>query len=46
MREEMTYLERIAPPQVKLEFWEGIGHGMKAAKPVEYNRAVESWLEG
>jgi pimeloyl-ACP methyl ester carboxylesterase len=46
MREEMTYLERIAPPQIKLEFWEGVGHGMKAAKPVQYNKAVESWLEG
>ncbi len=44
MREEMTYLQRIASPQVKFEFWEGVGHGMKAAKPAEYNKALESWL--
>jgi pimeloyl-ACP methyl ester carboxylesterase len=44
MREEMTYLERIAPPHVKLEFWEGVAHGMKAAKPGEYNKALEEWL--
>lgn len=45
MREEMTYLQRIAPPQVKLELWENVGHGMKAAKPVEYNQALETWLK-
>jgi len=44
MREEMSYLQRIAPPQVKLVFWENTGHGMKAAKPAEYNQALESWL--
>jgi pimeloyl-ACP methyl ester carboxylesterase len=44
MREEMTYLERIAPALVKLELWEGVGHGMKAAKPTEYNHALEAWL--
>ncbi|MSP40412.1 MAG: alpha/beta hydrolase [Deltaproteobacteria bacterium] len=44
MREEMTYLQRIAPAQVKFEFWENVGHGMKAAKPVEYNQALETWL--
>jgi pimeloyl-ACP methyl ester carboxylesterase len=44
MREEMTYLQRIASPQVKFDFWEGVGHGMKAAKPAEYNKALESWL--
>jgi pimeloyl-ACP methyl ester carboxylesterase len=44
MREEMTYLQGIASPQVKFEFWEGVGHGMKAAKPAEYNKALESWL--
>ena len=46
LREEMAYLQRIAPPQVKFEFWEKIGHGMKAAKPAEYNKALESWLLG
>ena len=46
MREEMAYLQRIASPQVKFEFWEGVGHGMKAAKPAEYNKALESWLSG
>jgi len=45
MREEMTFLERIAPPQVKFEFWQGVGHGMKAAQPAEYNKALESWLQ-
>ncbi len=45
MREEMTYLQRIASPQVKLEFWENVGHGMKAAKPAEYNNALEAWLK-
>jgi pimeloyl-ACP methyl ester carboxylesterase len=45
MREEMGYLERIAPPQVKLEFWENTGHGMKAAKPAEYNKALDEWLK-
>ena len=44
MREEMGYLQRIAPPQVKLAFWENTGHGMKAAKPAEYNKALEAWL--
>ena len=44
MREELTYLEQIASPQVKLEFWEGVGHGMKAAKPAAYNQALEGWL--
>ena len=44
MREELTYLRHIAPPQVKFDFWEGVGHGMKAAKPAEYNEALESWL--
>jgi hypothetical protein len=44
MREEMTYLQRIASPQVKFEFWENVGHGMKAAKPAEFNRALEIWL--
>ena len=44
MREEMGYLQRIAPPQVKLEFWENTGHGIKAAKPAEYNQALEAWL--
>lgn len=44
MREEMGYLERIAPPQVQCEFWEGVGHGMKAAKPADFNRALEAWL--
>jgi pimeloyl-ACP methyl ester carboxylesterase len=46
MREEMAYLQRIASPQVKFDFWEGVGHGMKAAKPAEYNKALESWLLG
>ena len=46
MREDMAYLQRIASPQVKLDFWEGVGHGMKAAKPAEYNKALESWLLG
>lgn len=46
LREEMTYLQRIASPQVKFELWEGVGHGMKAAKPAEYNKALESWLPG
>jgi pimeloyl-ACP methyl ester carboxylesterase len=44
MREEMSYLQRIAPPQVKFEFWEGVGHGMKAAKPEEYNQTLDAWL--
>jgi pimeloyl-ACP methyl ester carboxylesterase len=44
MREEMTYLQSIAPPQVKMTFWENTGHGIKAAKPVEYNQALEAWL--
>jgi pimeloyl-ACP methyl ester carboxylesterase len=44
MREEMTYIQSIASPQVKLEFWEGVGHGMKMSKPAEYNKALESWL--
>jgi pimeloyl-ACP methyl ester carboxylesterase len=44
MREEITYLQRIAPPQVKIEFWENVGHGIKAAKPAEYNAALEAWL--
>lgn len=44
MREEMSYLERIAPALVKCELWEGVGHGMKAAKPAEYNKALETWL--
>jgi hypothetical protein len=46
MREEMTYLQRIASPQVKFDFWEGVGHSMKAAKPAEYNKTLESWLVG
>jgi pimeloyl-ACP methyl ester carboxylesterase len=46
MREEMTYIQRIAAPQVKFIYWEGVGHGMKAAKPAEYNKALESWLLG
>jgi len=46
LREEMTYLRRIASPQVHFDFWEGVGHGMKAAKPAEYNKALESWLLG
>ncbi len=46
MREEMAYIQRIATAQVKFEFWEGVGHGMKAAKPVDYNKALESWLSG
>jgi pimeloyl-ACP methyl ester carboxylesterase len=45
MREEMTYLERIAPPQVTLELWEGVGHGIKAAKPAEYNKALKHWID-
>jgi pimeloyl-ACP methyl ester carboxylesterase len=45
MREELTYLQRLAPPQVKLEFWENVGHGMKAAKPADYNNALEAWLK-
>ena len=45
MREEMGYLQRIAPRQVKLEFWENTGHGMKAAKPAEYNKALDEWLK-
>lgn len=44
MREEMTYLQRLAAPQVKLELWENVGHGMKAAKPAEYIKALEAWL--
>ena len=44
MREEMTYLQRIAPATVKLELWENVGHGMKAAKPTEYLTALASWL--
>ena len=44
MREEMGYLERIAPPMVKFEFWENTGHGMKAVKPAEYIQALEAWL--
>jgi len=44
--EDRAYLQRIASPQVKLDFWEGVGHGMKAAKPAEYNEALESWLLG
>jgi pimeloyl-ACP methyl ester carboxylesterase len=46
MREELSYLQRIAPPRVKFEFWENVGHGMKAAKPADYNKALESWLLG
>ena len=46
MREEMAYIQRIASPHVKFELWEGVGHGMKAAKPAEYNKALESWLAG
>jgi pimeloyl-ACP methyl ester carboxylesterase len=46
LREEMIYLQSIAPPQVKFEFWEGVGHSMKVAKPTEYNKALESWLLG
>ncbi len=46
MREELTYLQRIAAAQVNLIFWENIGHGMKAARPVEYNQALDSWLRG
>jgi len=45
MREERTFLERIASPRVKLEFWENVGHGMKAAKPAEYNNALEAWFK-
>ena len=45
MREEMIYLQRIAPPQVKFEFWENVGHTMKAAKPAEYNKALQAWLK-
>jgi pimeloyl-ACP methyl ester carboxylesterase len=45
MREEMSFLERIAPAQVKCEFWEGVGHGMKAAKPAEFNKTLEAWLK-
>ncbi len=44
MREEMSYLQRIAPAQVKFEFWENVGHGMKAAKPEEYNQTLDAWL--
>lgn len=44
MREEMLYIQRIVSSQVKLELWEGVGHGIKAAKPAEYNKALESWL--
>jgi pimeloyl-ACP methyl ester carboxylesterase len=44
MREEMVYLERIAPAQVKCELWEGVGHGMKAARPTEYNKTLAAWL--
>lgn len=44
MREEMAYLEKLAPPLVQCEFWEGVGHGMRAAKPAEYNKALETWL--
>jgi len=44
MREEMAYLQRIAPARVRLELWENVGHGMKAAKPAEYNQALETWL--
>ena len=44
MREEIAYLQRIAPSQIKIEFWENVGHGIKAAKPAEYNKALEAWL--
>ena len=44
MREEMAYFQHIASPQVKFDFWQGVGHGIKAAKPAEYNKALESWL--
>ncbi|MGZ8495951.1 MAG: hypothetical protein ACXWWP_08640, partial [Candidatus Binatia bacterium] len=44
MREELTYLERIASRHVNLVFWENVGHGMKAAKPAEYNRTLATWL--
>jgi DNA mismatch endonuclease (patch repair protein) len=37
-------VQRIASARVKFEFWEGIGHGMKAAKPKEYNEALKVWL--
>ena len=46
MREEMVYLQSIASAQVKFDFSEGVGHGMKAAKPAEYNKALKSWLLG
>jgi hypothetical protein len=45
MREELSYLQRIAPPRVKFEFWENVGHGMKTAKPTEYNNALGAWLK-
>ena len=45
MREEMSYLQGTAPPQVKFEFWENTGHGMKSAKPAEYNKALDEWLK-
>ena len=44
LREEMTYLQSIAPPQVMFDFWEEVGHSMKLAKPTEYNKALEAWL--
>lgn len=46
MREEITFLQRIASSRVKIEFWENVGHGMKAAKPAEYNKTLWQWLNG
>jgi pimeloyl-ACP methyl ester carboxylesterase len=45
MREEMAYLQSIASSQVRFDFWEGVGHSMKVAKPAEYNKALELWLQ-
>lgn len=45
LREEMAYYKRIASPQVRFEFWEGVGHLMRVAKAERYNKELEAWLK-
>ena len=42
--EELAYYRSIATPRLQFRFWEGVGHGMHAARPQQFNRELAEFL--